>query len=461
MNITQLMTILWYRKKIALYALLLTISTAFLVSVLSTKQFVASSSVVIDQRADDPLTGLPIQPQLLASYIATQVDIIGSHHVARKVVEKLKLDSNGKIREAYIKSGSQGDIVDLAADLISKYLEIKPARESSLIEISYSDEDPDFAALMANSFADAYIQTTVELRAQPAKLNADWFDTQILALRERLEKAQAKLSVFQQQSGIVGADDKLDIENERLADLSKQLLESQARSDEFKSKTGNIKDINSSDSLQEVLNNPLIQSLKSELAKREANFAEMTRRLDKNHPQYKQSEIEIATLRSKIDSEIKMIRKSMVNSFESSKQLDTILINALAEQKAKVLELRKQHDEIAVLSHEVENEQKAFDSAMQRTLQVRMESEFSHTNISILNKAYPPVKPAKPKKLLNMIISVFMGGILGMGAAIFAEILDRRVRSKQDLTEVLELPVFGVVSASTANAKLKHSMCRT
>ena len=77
----------------------------------------------------------------------------------------------------------------------------------------------------------------------------------------------------------------------------------------------------------------------------------------------------------------------------------------------------------------------------------------SQTNIAILNPALPPQKAAKPKVLLNVILSVFLGGMLGVGAALLAELLDRRVRSSFDISEILNLPVFAVVSIPAAKQK--------
>jgi capsular polysaccharide biosynthesis protein len=132
-----------------------------------------------------------------------------------------------------------------------------------------------------------------------------------------------------------------------------------------------------------------------------------------------------------------------------------MIANAMAEQKAKVLELKQQHDEIRVLNREVENAQHIYDAAMQRTVQSRMESEMSQTNIATLNRALPPQKHAKPKLLINIVLSIFLGGMLGVGCALVAELMDRRVRSAFDISELLAIPVLAVVSASSDKAKKK------
>lgn len=457
MNFHQFISILQSHKAVVLSALMITVLTTLVVSLLLPKQYVASTSIVVDQRSVDPVTGLTLPVQLLPAYIATQVDVITSHHVARKVVEKLKLSENLHMQKSFAESKSNGDIKDWIAISLLKNLEIKPSHESSVMQVNFTFSDAQYAAMIANAFAAAYIQSSVELQAQPAKLSADWFDSQMAKLRARVEDAQSLLSTYQQEHGIVAIDNRLDLENSRLVDLSRQLVESQARTSELQSRKDllatTIKGGGSSESLQEVLNHPLILTLKSDLARSEARFAELSKRVDVNHPQYKQAKAEVNSLQQKIQFETKMVLSNIASGVASSVQRDKIVANALAEQKAKVLELKKQYDEIMVLNREVENSQRIYDAAMQRAVQSRMESEMGQTNIAVLNPALTPQDPAKPKVLLNMILSVFLGGILSVGAALLAELMDRRVRSAFDISDLLAVPVFAVVSSSISKPK--------
>lgn len=451
MNFQQFINILWSRKSVVLWTLMMTVITTLVVSLLLSKQYLATTSIVVDQRSVDRVTGLTLPVQLLPGYIATQVDVISSHTVARKVVDKLKLYEDQQLQKDFVNAGAIGDIRDWIADGLLKKLEVRPSRESSVMQVDFTSNDPQLAAIIANAFADTYIQTSTELQVQPAKMSADWFDSQMATLRDRLEHAQSVLSTFQQEHGIVSVDDRLDLENSRLAELSRQLVEGQAHTSELQSRqdlmTSTVKQGRSLESLQEVLSNPLIQSLKTDLSRVESSFAELSKRVDINHPQYKQAKAEVNNLQQKIHSEINMVVSSIASGVASSIQRDKLVANALAEQKAKVLELKKQHDEIMVFNREVENAQRVYDAAMQRAVQSRMESEISQTNIAVLNYALPPQQPAKPKVLLNMILSFFLGSMLGVGSALLVELMDRRVRSAFDISEVLGVPVFAVVSA--------------
>ncbi len=462
MNFQQFINILWARKGIALSALMMTVITTLVVSLLLPKQYVATASIVVNQRGVDPVTGKDMPVQLLPGYMATQVDVIGSHNVARKVLErlkhsKLKLSDIPKMQKDFEKAGNMGDIRDTAADLILKDLEIRPSRESNLIQIDFTSRDPQLAANIANAFADAYIQTSIELRAQPAKLSADWFDVQMASLRVHLEHAQSVLSTYQQQQGIVEGFDRLDIEKTRLVDLSRQLVESQSRTNELQSRkdllASTLEQGGSFESLQEVLDSELIRDLRAELARQGAHFAELSQKFKKGNSQYNQAEAQVNSLQQEIRSAVKMVLNSIDSGVVASKRRDNMLAKALAEQKNQVLEQKKKHDQMAVLNREVQNAQTAYDDVMHRAIQTRMESELSQTDISILNSAYPPQKPAKPKVLLNMILSIFLGGMLGVGMALLAELMDRRVRSAFDVSEMLAVPVFAVVSATVSKPK--------
>ncbi len=118
---------------------------------------------------------------------------------------------------------------------------------------------------------------------------------------------------------------------------------------------------------------------------------------------------------------------------------------SLDAQKKRVLELKKQRDDLGVLAREVEAEQQAYQNMLQSYYQTRMESQFNQTNIAILNPAVPSSSPTSPKVLLNMVSAVFLGSLLGFSLAFLFEMLDRRVRSEEDVGEILDTPVLATI----------------
>jgi chain length determinant protein EpsF len=460
MSLQQLLIIFWARKNLVIVYLLVTMITTLTLSLLMSKQYVANTSLVLDQPGINPITGTILPTQLVAAYMATQTDIIESPTVALAVVDMLKLTEDKNFQEDFKKDKLGGDFRHWIAEGLMKKLEVIPSRESSILGIGFSATDPEFSAKVANAYAQAYIQTANELKRQPAQQTADWFEVQLNLLRERMEKARAALSDYQQSNGIVAStNERIDLEDAKLAELSDQLVKNQLTTSDLLSQkkllTNSLSDPEALKSLRDVLSSPVLQQLKSDIARAEAKFADLATHIDRNHPKYQEAAAEIANLKKQIKAETNTMLHGFNSSILASQSRDESLSKALSQQKTRVLQLKKQHDEIAVLTREVENAQTAYDSVNQRSIQMRMESEIRQSNVAVLDQAVVPKVVDKPKIKLNMVISVLLGSILGIGAALFAEIMDRRVRSPADI-EGLNLPVFGVIAVTRPAKKFSR-----
>lgn len=334
MTLQQFLLILRARYKIALLTLLVTVLTTLVVSLLLPKQYTASSAVVVDVRSPDPVAGMVLPGMASPAYMATQVDIIDSDRVAQRVVKLLRMDESPVIREQWVDAtGGTGDFNAWLADLLKQKLDVKPSRESNVINIEFSGKDPNFTATVANTFAQAYIDVNQDLKLAPARQSAAWFEDQTRAVRENLERAQEALSAHQQKTGVVATDERLDYETARLNDLSARLTSVQTETTDSSSKHKST----SSETLAEVMQSPLINSLKSDIARLEAKFQESNVNLGINHPQTKRAESELASLRRRLASETRQISSSIGTTYEVGKQKEKELLEAMEAQKNECL----------------------------------------------------------------------------------------------------------------------------
>jgi len=445
MTLQQFLLILRARARIALYTLLATVLTTLVVSLLLPKQYTAGTGVVIDVKSPDPIMGMVLPGMISPGYMATQVDIINSDRVSQRVVKLLRMDENPTIQEQWKEdTEGKGDIVVWLSNLLQKKLDVKPSRESNVININYTGADPAFAAALANAYAQAFIDVSLELKVEPARQNALWFEGQTKMARDKLEAAQKALSSYQQKAGIVATDERFDFETAKLNELSTQLTIVQAQTSDSHSKTKS----GGADTLNEVMQNSVIQMLKSDIARLDAKLQESNINLGKNHPQTQRVESELASLRSKLAAETKAVSSSLGTSYQVGRQKETDLRQAIETQKTRLLDLSKQRDEISVLKRDVESAQRAFEGVSQRSSTTRLESLSVQTNAVVLTPASPPSEHSKPKVLLNVLVSIFLGTLLGVGAALMLELGDRKVRSAQDLVDAIELPLLASVSST-------------
>jgi polysaccharide biosynthesis transport protein len=450
MTLQQFLLILRARWKMAVLAFAMTVATTVVVSLLLPKQYTASAAVVVDVRSPDPVSGLMLQGMMAPGYMATQVDIINSDRVAQVVVTGLGMENSPAIQEQWRQATEgKGQLRDWLANLLQKNLDVKPSRESNVISINYTGADPQFAAAVANAFAQAYIDVNLDLRVAPARQYATFFEDQTKTAREKLEQAQQALSNYQQKNGITSTDERLDFETAKLNETSSQLTSIQGQTTDSQSKRTSGK----ADTLAEVMQSPLINGLKADIARLEAKLNESKGNLGANHPQTLRSESELASLRAQLDTETRKIITSIETTYQVSKQREAQLQSALAAQKARVLVLNKQRDELNVLRRDIESAQRAFEIVSQRASQTNIESQTNQTNIAVLNPAIAPPDPSKPRVFLNILVSVFLGGLLAIGLALVLELANRRIRSTDDLVEALELPVLGAISSASGMFK--------
>lgn len=453
MTFHQVLLIFRARYKVVIFTLLFIVTATLVVSLLLPKQYTAGVAVVIDVKSPDPVMGMVLPGLVAPGYMATQVDIINSDRVAQRVVKLLRMDESPVIREQWMEAtDGKGELIVWLADLLKQKLDVKPSRESNVINIEFSGNDPNFVAAVANAFAQAYIDVNLGLRVEPARQNAIWFEDQTKIARDKLEKAQQALSVYQQEKGIVATDERLDHEVAKLNELSTQLTIIQAQTSDSSSKR---KSAENPETLAEVIQNPLINSLKSDIARLEAKLQESNVHLGVNHPQTKRAQSELASLRNKLSSETRHIHSSIGTSYQVGMHKEKDLLEAMERQKGKVLELNRQRDQISVLKRDAEAAQRNFEGVSQRSSQTRLESASVQTNIATLNPASIPTQPSKPRILLNLLISIFIGTVLGVGIALGLELANRRVRSIEDLMEAIEAPVLEIIP-SAASLPLAH-----
>ena len=444
MTFGQFLSILKARWWLVLLVIGVVVGTTLGINLLLPKQYKASASVVLDFKPD------PISMALYGgagspAMMATQVDIIRSDRVAQRVVRNLKLNENPQIRQQWQDdTNGEGSIESWLATVFQRNMDVEPSRESSVISVSYKAADPRFAAGLANAFVQAYIDTALELRVDPARQYSAFFDTRSKEAREALEKAQTLVSSYQKANGIIATDERLDVENARLNELSSQLTMVQAIAAESTSRQTQAQG-GQGDRMQEVLNNPIIGALKADLSRSEARLQELSIRLGDNHPQVQEARASAAEQRSRLETETRRVTSGVTVSNTINRSREGEMRASLEAQRAKVLRMKAVRDEGMVLMRDVENAQRSYDAVLQRFTQTSLESQTTQSNVNMLTQAEPPLRPSAPRITLNVVLAFIGGTLLAIGLAMALELRDRRIRNIDDVVTTLGLPVIGTM----------------
>lgn len=445
MSLTQFFSIMRARWRMAVMVLVLTVGTAVGISLSLPKQYIATATVIVDQSRVDPVAAPVYQGNPSPAYMATQVDVIKSERVALNVVRKLKLAESDEAKAAWLRvTKGEGSVEAWLVQGLMFSLDVKPSRESNVISVAYKSDNAAKAAKMANAFVQAYMEVSLELRVDPAEKYTRFFDGRSKELRANVERAQAKLSAYQRDKGVVIASDgQLDVESARLNELSSQLVAIQA----VNAGTANrqVQAQAGAGDGQSVINNPVLVGLRGDITKAEARLQELTSRLGDNHPQVVEARANINSLKGRLDAETRRVTGSVGAVININRQREVEIRASLEAQRARVLKLRTAREEGGVLVRDLENAQRAYDAVLTRLNQSSLESQTTQSNAYVLADAVAPLLPSSPKIVLNTALSMVIGLVLAIGAAILLEMLDRRVRTVEEIPELLGLPVLGIL----------------
>jgi len=388
-----------------------------------TPKYEAKSRVMLDVIKPDPVTGQVISSPFLRAYIMTQTQLIKDDAIAARVVEGLKLAEDPELKEGYAQRGpdaAQEPFTGWAARRVAQNTEARLLEGSNIIEIGYTDKSPNRARDVAEALAQAYIDANLQDRREGARRNADWYDEQAGKARAQLLAAESAKSAFERETGLVLQDDKVDIDSARLAALA-----SAAAAPIFSTQATNS-----------------VSPASMELAQLDSTIAQASKTLGPNHPDLIAMKRRYDVLSKQVDQE-RAAMNSAASATISSSQVTTSMLEA---QKAKVMGQRDKVEKLRLMQDEIDVRRDQLNKASARSAELRQEADVAATAVSMLGSALKPDEPKFPNKPL-FIGGALAGGLaMGLGLALLLEIVQRRVRSADDLRTALGVPVLTIIS---------------
>jgi polysaccharide biosynthesis transport protein len=435
MNFSNFLAGLRARYRVFLWIVPVTVLAALVVSLLTPKTYVARASIISDGKIEQSLAPGPqyYNERERASYLQTQVDILTSPKVARRVVDDLALSKDSGLRAAFDKAQVAGSFEDWLGQQLLTGLKVDTS-QSSIIKLTYASDDPVQAALLANAFARAYVESVLELRVEPLKKASAWFDEQLKELRASMEAAEGRLNAFQREHGILAADERNDLEIIRLTELANLAARTREPAGYDSYVAAAVRDSRS------------IDHLKTSLSVAKAKMQELTGEFGNRHPKVLRQSAEVEALEAQLDSEMKQAAAHAERGLRAARQHSQELRADVAAQRKRVGDLREAHTRLAILRNDFANAQRTYDQALQRSMASTIDSRALMPNVSVLSEATPPSGAQRPKPMLNLMLALVMGVLISLAAVYFLELSDRRLRGVDDLLGDPRLPLLVVLN---------------
>ena len=242
-----------YKRRYTVYTFFTVVVVLVLIGTFSSTPLYRASTKVLIEKVEPANLSMgyqyysPYDPE----FYETQYQLIKSTSVAQKVVTMLSLD---KTYGSYFKNGkrllSSDDPkakIKVLADIISGGIVVSPVKNSKIVELSFLSTNPDFAALVANSVARAYIEEILDMRMSASRYSIEWMSKKAEEEKVKLEQSEQALQEYMRANDIITLQDKVAITPEKLTEFNTQLIKAETKRKELEALYRKVSRINLKD----------------------------------------------------------------------------------------------------------------------------------------------------------------------------------------------------------------------
>ncbi|MBI5640005.1 MAG: polysaccharide biosynthesis tyrosine autokinase [Nitrospirae bacterium] len=469
------------KRRYTVYTFFIVVFTITLIGTLSTTPiYTASTKVLIEKGEPRNLSMnyayIPYDPD----FYTTQYQLIQSTAVARRVVDANSLAKSGsyfgrkekglslvrgvlgwfrdllsavfrtkEVRDLNPKEAEDESRADVIAKTISAGIQVKPVKNSRIVEISYSSTNPELAKLIVNSIASAYMGEVLELNMSSTRYTLNWMTKKAEEEKEKLATAEKSMQEYMRDQNFVALENKMTIIPQKISELNSQLINAETKRKTAETLYLKVKEVsenlNEAETIAVIASDPSLQSLRQQMLKAEQNIMEYSQKYGKKHPLMIRAIEDLNGLKVKKEQETRRIIQSIKNDYELARSNETNLRRLLSETKGEALNLSEKFIEYGVLNREVETNRQLYDALIKKVKEQSITDNVQTVNVLVVEKAETPASPVKPRKAMNLLMGIIFGLFGGIGIALFVEYLDQTIKSPEDAEAKLGVPVLGMI----------------
>ncbi len=484
--------VLQKRKMTVLTFLAITFFMVVIVTFSSTPFYTATTQVLIEKNLGaGGLEGARPYNYWDPDFLTTQFEIIRSDNVARRVVEKLQLDTRykqyfledfdeestspfasfmqtiqgffaglfGSSDDAVEDEGTGGDDLmatvapltdaEIIASMIRENLSVEPIKNTKTVYIYYTNKYPAMAKLVVDEVVQAYMDEMLEIKHSTSSYALQWMTSKAAEERKKLEQSELALQRYMREHDLVTVENKLAVFPQKLAEFSQQLSAAQAEQKEYEALYAKIKatgeNYQNIETIPVFADNKVLQNLRDKVYTAEQKVKELSKKYGYKHPVMIQAKSERNLLLKEQRFEINRIIESTKNAYDLAKSREKNLKKLLADSKAGMLDINERFMQYTIMKREVDMNRALYDNLTSSIKTANVTEQAQDVKIWVIEKAELPMYPSSPRKRRNLALGLVLGLFGGVGLAFFIEYLDNTVKTAEELERHFQLTVLGSV----------------
>jgi polysaccharide biosynthesis transport protein len=458
-TLADLLRILRVRRNLVVVLMLVVVGTAAVVTALLPKWYLGSTQV----RVEKPEGEMQLFQNQGAAYydpifLQDQFKIMQAPKILHPVITRL--DLNRRIGEML--DSPEPLPLDITTNYLRrKMLDLESPRNSSLININVYAQDPQLAADIANEIARVYAEdrvdfATSEQREGLAKLRQELEQQErtVTRQRDRVEELRDQLDL----AGVDLNASYSDMEIETLRQMQNSLIALRVDAIGRKTRWERFRDIPFDDRLN-LVNSQLIadqniQDLLQAYLLAEQMVTRLRARLGEAHPDLIGAVENQAKVREQLDGQLRGYENALQIAFEEANARVEELERQLSEAKVnQILSARDRLRPFEEAAQKLSDETRLLTTLKLTLRQREIDFQVPMRSIELLGEARPARVASKPSWLINLILALTVGLLLGVGVAVGIEYFDTSLRNVAEIEAELAVPVVGVIPTRERGAE--------
>jgi len=420
---------------------LVTVITVAIWTFLQVPIFQASATVLIEPEPPKVLNIQEVTPigAPTQDYYQTQYELIKSRPIVERVIETLNL----KQRIPAVGAARDPHRAFLGA------LTVEPKRNTRLVFIKFDHPDPAMAAEVANAVATGYAKYNLDIKLKGARDALAWLTEEMGKLKSKVQESSEALQNYRVKAGILGLQEQRQITAQKIMDFNKAYLEAQAQRLSIDAKLRELtqiaRDPSGAQTIFIVADNPLIQKLKTEASELEVQRSKLLKTYKEKHPEVLKVEAQIHQVNQKLDAETQTMLRAVQTEYKVARAREETLLGNVNQLRREGQELNEKEIQYLTLQRDADSNQQLYEAVLKRLKETGVTGGLEANNVRIVEEAVPPKFPVKPRKTLNLALSIVVGLFVGIGLAFAIEYFDTTVKFPDEVERRLGFPVIGIV----------------
>ena len=325
------------------------------------------------------------------------------------------------------------------------------SRGSYVVTVAFSSEDPSKAALIANTFAETYIERQRDAKLKTAREGNEYLRERVEKLRERMLVALAVVEEFRVSSGVVTviAGGAVTLTNQQIAEINLQLIIARAERDTAAARLqaivrgrGNQRGAESS---AEVLDSPIILRLKDQEAALLRDEADLATTYGDRHPKMIEIRARIRDLQGRLQLEVARIVERLRKEVNIADVRVASLESSMTEVTAKNAAENSLQIRLSELERQAEADREIYQLFLTRFKETSEQIDFQQADARIISAAIIPRFPSAPNRSRTVGLALVASTLLGLFLVLVREKLVRGIHTAEELERNWGARVIGIV----------------